>query len=387
VTDLEIDYTNQMLYASTYGRGVWKTELNGAIPVCLYPVHVRVKNVSTYGADASWEMNTAEFTGFEYSFSTSALPPSGGTFTANMWASVTGLGSNISYYFHVRAVCSGFSSSQWITVGPFKTAPACSQNFADSGGTGSNYSSMEDITWVICPSSPCSNVKVTFSSFNVESGWDALYVFNGLDITAPQFSSTNGITNGGFPAGGYFGTSLPGPFTSTHDSGCLTFRFMSDGFDQRAGWNASVSCVQKNPLVTNTQDSGLGSLRQALDCITSGDTITFSPSLTGQFIDITTTTLQIKKDVNMYRSPTTTIKIRAQHGLPIFNIQSGYYLSMRHCELYPDSGITGRAIVNEGILTLDNSTIYEKEVNLGIGSTIENLGSVIIKGQSEILKE
>lgn len=221
----------------------------------------------------------------------------------------------------------------------------------------------------------------------MESGWDALYVFNGMNITADQFSSSNGITNGGFPAGGYYGTTNPGPFTSSDDSGCLTFRFMSDGSTQRSGWNANVTCVQKNPLVTNTQDSGPGSLRQALDCITSGDTITFSPSLTDQFIDITTTTLQIKKNVNIYRTPSTKIKIRSLNNLPILNIQSGYYLYLRNCELYPDTGTTGRAIVNEGILTLDDSKIYEQVLNLGSGSTIDNSGDVIIKGQSEIIKQ
>jgi hypothetical protein len=130
-----------------------------------------------------------------------------------------------------------------------------------------------------------------------------------------------------------------------------------------------------------------GSLRQALDCITSGDTITFSPSLTDQFIDITTTTLQIKKNVNIYRTPSTKIKIRALNNLPILNVQSGYYLYLRNCELYPDTGSTGRAVVNEGTLTLDDSKIYEQALNLGSGSTIDNSGSVIIKGQSEIIKE
>lgn len=386
VTDLEIDYTNQMLYASTYGRGVWKTELNGAVPVCLYPVHVKIRNVSTYEAIADWEMNTVGYTGFEYSFSTLAAPPSVGTFTTGFFANATGLNANTTYYFHVRTVCSGNTYSQWITIGPFKTAPACGQSFTDSGGSGGNYSSREDNIWTICPNSPCSNVKVTFTSFSVESGWDALFVFNGVNLTDAQFSSNNSITNAGFPAGGYYGTALPGSFTSTHDSGCLTFRFMSDASTQSSGWNANVTCVIKNPLVTNTGDSGPGTLRQAIDCITSGDTITFSAAMTGQFIDLTSTTIQIKKNINIYRTPATKIKIRALNDLPIFNVQSGYYLYLRNTDLYPDSGLTGRAAINEGTLTLDDSIIYEQALNLGFGSTIQNSGSFIIKGISEILK-
>ncbi len=387
VTDLEIDYTNQMLYASTYGRGVWQTELIGAMPTCLYPVHVKVAPVTTYTAEASWELNSTGNTGYEYAFINSATPPASGTATASASASVSGLTPNTVYYLHVRTVCAGNAFSQWVTEGPFKTAPACAQSFTDTGGTGANYSALEDITWTICPSTPCFNVKVTFSSINIESSWDALYVFNGPSITSPQISSANGITSAGFPAGGYYGTSIPGPFTSTDDSGCLTFRFMSDEADQRAGWNSNVTCLFKNPLVSNVNDAGPGSLRQAIDCIASGDTITFSSAMTGQFIDLTSTTLEIGKNVNIYRSPTTKIKVRAVNDQPIFHVQPGYYLYLRNTELYPDSGFSGRAIVNEGTLTLDDTLIYEQIANLGSGNTIVNYNLINVKGTSGIYKQ
>jgi hypothetical protein len=214
-----------------------------------------------------------------------------------------------------------------------------------------------------------------------------LYVFNGPSITSPQISSANGITSAGFPAGGYYGTSIPGPFTSTDDSGCLTFRFMSDEADQRAGWNSNVTCLFKNPLVSNVNDAGPGSLRQAIDCIASGDTITFSSAMTGQFIDLTSTTLEIGKNVNIYRSPTTKIKVRAVNDQPIFHVQPGYYLYLRNTELYPDSGFSGRAIVNEGTLTLDDTLIYEQIANLGSGNTIVNYNLINVKGTSGIYKQ
>lgn len=387
ITDLEIDYTNQMLYASTYGRGVWKTELNGAMPTCLYPVHVKVAPVTSYTAQATWEFNSSGNTGYEYAFTNSSTPPATGTATIGNVANASGLTSNTNYYFHVRTTCSGSTFSQWVTEGPFKTAPACGQSFTDTGGTGANYTAMEDLTWTICPSTPCYNVKVTFSSINIESSWDALYVFNGPSIMSPQISSANGITSAGFPAGGYYGTSIPGPFTSSHESGCLTFRFMSDEADQRAGWNSSVTCLFKNPLVTNVNDSGAGSLRQAIDCIASGDTITFSSAMTGQYIDLTSTTLEIGKNVNIYRSPTTKIKVRAANDQPIFHVQPGYYLYLRNTELYPDAGLSGRAVVNEGTLTLDDTLIYEQIANLGSGNTIDNYNALTIKGTSGILKQ
>ncbi|MBC8074437.1 MAG: hypothetical protein H7Y32_00040, partial [Chloroflexales bacterium] len=41
-------------------------------------------------------------------------------------------------------------------------------------------------------------------------------------------------------------------------------------------------------VVTTTNDSGPGSLRQALTDASSGDTITFDPSVSGQTIGLTT---------------------------------------------------------------------------------------------------
>jgi gliding motility-associated-like protein len=68
-------------------------------------------------------------------------------------------------------------------------------------------------------------------------------VFDGPDITAPQIASANGAGNvpGGVP-GSYWGNTIPGPFVSTHPSGCLTFRFRSDAGGTFAGWNANVVC-------------------------------------------------------------------------------------------------------------------------------------------------
>ena len=125
--------------------------------------------------------------------------------------------------------------------------PACGGEFTDSGGASGNYSNNEDITWTISPDDPDDFVTVIFTAFDVESNWDALYVFDGPDTSSPLISSGNPPTNGGFPAGGYWGTTIPGPFASTHPSGALTFRFLSDGSVTRPGWIADVVCSPVPP--------------------------------------------------------------------------------------------------------------------------------------------
>lgn len=116
---------------------------------------------------------------------------------------------------------------------PNNTINTCSGNFYDSGGSGSDYGNNLTRTTTFCSnSSNC--VRVSFSSFNVENGWDYLYVYDGATTGSPQV-----------PGSPFTGTTSPGTVYSS--SGCLTFRFTSDGSVTRAGWAASISCIPCPP--------------------------------------------------------------------------------------------------------------------------------------------
>jgi len=123
-------------------------------------------------------------------------------------------------------------------------AQQCNSVFTDNGGTTANYLNSSNATTTICPDNAGDFVTVTFTSFDTESNWDGLYIYDGNTITAPQISSTNGAGFGGLTmSGAFWGTAIPGPFTSTSPDGCLTFRFLSDGGGTRAGWVADVTCA------------------------------------------------------------------------------------------------------------------------------------------------
>jgi hypothetical protein len=120
----------------------------------------------------------------------------------------------------------------------------CAANFFDSGNSTGNYLNNANLTLTIFPDLPGNSIQVTFNSFNVEPNWDALYIFNGPDATAPIFPSGNPATIGGFPADGWHGTNIDlGSFTSSDPSGALTFVFRSDGSVELPGWDAIVSCI------------------------------------------------------------------------------------------------------------------------------------------------
>lgn len=120
-------------------------------------------------------------------------------------------------------------------------------NYYDNGGSGSNYMNGVNLTYrVFCPNQAGNCLRVTFNSFNVEAGYDFLQVKNGPTQNSTQFT---GFPNSGTNYAGWTGLDgnlngvCPFSFTSTDPSGCLTFRFYSDGSVSYAGWSAVIQCV------------------------------------------------------------------------------------------------------------------------------------------------
>lgn len=119
-------------------------------------------------------------------------------------------------------------------------ATTCSGTFYDNGGAGGNYAAnVNAIYRTFCPNTANRCLRATFTSFSMNDTWflcfgpnsccDYLQVLNGPAQNSPALYSNC--------------TSSPGTITSTDASGCLTFRFVSDGSVQLAGWAATLSCV------------------------------------------------------------------------------------------------------------------------------------------------
>ncbi|MFT5860722.1 MAG: hypothetical protein ACI865_002836 [Flavobacteriaceae bacterium] len=125
--------------------------------------------------------------------------------------------------------------------------------FADDGDGGnySNnvpgiYSPANAIYRIFCPDAAGQCMRVTFNSFNIENGWDYLWVRNGPTEYSPNFTSAPTIDPGWGPL---YQNALTGNlatpfnFQSTDASGCLGFAFLSDGSGVAAGWNATLECI------------------------------------------------------------------------------------------------------------------------------------------------
>ncbi len=242
------------------------------VPQCLDPTTLDADTITATSANLTWA-NPGGTSSFEIENMLASATPTGvatGTSATNNYLQ-TGLVALTNYKYYVRALCT-FSGSLW--VGPFNyttqaAPPVCGGNFVDEGGISGDYLPDSDFTTstlTIYPVTPGDLVTVTFTSFNTEPSYDGLYVFDGNSTSAPQIASANPA--GGVPEGlpgAYWGTTIPGPFTSTAADGSLTFAFSSDGSFQESGWIANVTCAPPatcvKPITLNTTTITSSSVR------------------------------------------------------------------------------------------------------------------------------
>ncbi|MGL2965582.1 choice-of-anchor J domain-containing protein [Flavobacterium sp. XGLA_31] len=261
---------NVAFHVPAGGLDGWRLYIDNFIiedlPTCPEPSAITSNSVLSTSANISWTPGNTET---EWQVLTlpcgSPAPGAGATPTATATTNVnfplTDLTPTTCYDVYVRAVCPGNDLSPWTGPTTFTTQvapPICGGTFTDPGGSGANYANSTDSTVTICPQNATDVVTVTFTSFNTETGWDGLLVYDGNSITAPQIASANGTGNGffGTVTGAYWGTAIPGPFTSSSADGCLTFRFVSDTSVNNPGWVANVTCAppptcRKPTVLTN----------------------------------------------------------------------------------------------------------------------------------------
>ncbi len=172
----------------------------------------------------SWEIEYGPV-GFELGTGTSIT-------VSSSPAVIPNLISSRAYSFYLRSLCSPGGRSN--ALGPIlekTTADYCAgDHFYDTGGIGGAYQNNENYTEIIKPAVAGERVRVVFNSIELENCCDYLRVYDGDSSSAP-----------------FLGRVSPSlrDFKSTHDSGALTFVFISDGSITYNGWDAEVFCEEK----------------------------------------------------------------------------------------------------------------------------------------------
>src|SRR5262249_11020860 len=123
--------------------------------------------------------------------------------------------------------------------------------------------------------------------------------------------------------------------------------------------------VPSTLTVSNTADSGAGSLRAAIAGATAGDTITFAPQLAGQTINLTSGELEIAKALTI-TGPGAGITVGSGGTSRVFAVDAGTAVSMSNLTIANGAADQGAGIDNLGTLTLTHCTVTG---NMATGDT------------------
>src|SRR6266853_319322 len=130
-------------------------------------------------------------------------------------------------------------------------------------------------------------------------------------------------------------------------------------------------------VVTNTNDSGPGSLRQAILLANDGDTINFDPALNGQTVSLTSDELLISKNIMISGPGANLLTVARAQGVSnfrIFHITPSHTVTVQGLTITngsPGAGFGGGILNGGGTLSVINCTLSGNHSPLS-GGAIDN---------------
>ena len=143
---------------------------------------------------------------------------------------------------------------------------------------------------------------------------------------------------------------------------------------------ATFDYVPVTHTVENADDSGAGSLQQAVTDACSGDTIAFNPGLAGSVI-LVTPTYYIDKDVTIKGLGQDALTLSGMGATRVVKVESGASVTIKDITIADGMASWGGGIYNTGTLTLTNCTVRDSaSAPGGPGGGIKNSGTLIMSG-------
>ena len=131
-----------------------------------------------------------------------------------------------------------------------------------------------------------------------------------------------------------------------------------------------IDLVERTPVppptelvVTNLDDAGAGSLREALSLIADGGTITFDPGLAGGTLTLTSGQLDIDRSVTI-DAPAAGVTVSAGGSSRVIEVGAGLTVDIADVVIRDGAAAPqGGGILNNGVLSLDNVVVTDNTEN------------------------
>ena len=144
--------------------------------------------------------------------------------------------------------------------------------------------------------------------------------------------------------------------------------------------NFTVSVIDVNEIVSNTNDSGPGSLRQVLADAPADFTVTFAANVAGQTITLTGSEIVLDKNLTIDGN----ITIDGNANSRIFNVSSGATVVLKDLTVTNGIANNGGGIYNQGTLTLQGDASISGNRSNGNDGGVYNLGTLTLQDSSSI---
>lgn len=300
----------------------------------------------------------------------------------NVSGIISGLTVGTTYYMMIwDDDIPGASNVQWgISTLDLDLNPMCGDTL-DYPRCNTDYGINDLQTFTICPQGN-DTASITFTYFDIETSpdgngitgagcFDFIEVFDDGVSMGTYCSEASG--DGNAPSDSTSDLSIHNTFTASDTGHCLTVVFDSDGSINETGFTFIVNnCTPPcDLLVTNTLDAGPGSLRDAIACAASGDTIRFDAGIDGDSIKLTSGQITIDKDLTILGNgrANTIIDGSLDDASRLFECSTGHSIEFRHMTMQHGGGtafnLNGGAFLNFAKLKLVDCHFHNNRAKRG----------------------